>query len=80
MIEYNKHIFVNKIFGLTFGLGLQQENGTPQASLEPTASDEQLKYTFLSQSLGPWIPQHSSWVRNTIIKTCQKDSFIRYRK
>jgi len=28
---------------LTFGFRLQQENGTPQASLLPTSLDEQLK-------------------------------------
>ena len=31
-------------------LGLQQLKGTPQASREPTASLEQLKYTFMFQS------------------------------
>ena len=45
---------------------LQQENGTPQASLDPTDADEQLKYIFLSQSCGPSIPQHSSWKRKNM--------------
>ena len=52
---YNKHIRIRKRRN-----NLQQEKGTPHASLDPTDADEQLKYMFLSQSWGPSIPQHSS--------------------
>ena len=45
-------------YTLTFAFCLQQEKGTPHASLDPTTSEEQLKYTLRSQSLGPSMPQH----------------------
>ena len=52
---YNCIIYRNERFE-----NLQQEKGTPHASLDPTDADEQLKYIFLSQSCGPSIPQHSN--------------------
>ena len=52
---YNKDIRIRKRRN-----NLQQEKGTPHASLDPTDADEQLKYIFLSQSCGPSMPQHSN--------------------
>jgi len=40
-VDQGRVLLLNK--KLTFGFLLQQENGTPQASLLPTSRDEQLK-------------------------------------